>query len=56
VDQALTQALDELARLSIEERLERRYQKFRHMGQEGQAFIDSEAAPPPATPAGPKRA
>jgi acetyl-CoA carboxylase carboxyl transferase subunit alpha len=45
VDQALTQALGELTPLSIEERLTRRYEKFRRMGQEGQGLVDTEAPP-----------
>jgi acetyl-CoA carboxylase carboxyl transferase subunit alpha len=40
VDQALSSALAELAPLDASARLERRYQKFRRMGQEGQAFVD----------------
>jgi acetyl-CoA carboxylase carboxyl transferase subunit alpha len=48
VDQALTQALGELTPLSVEERLDRRYEKFRRMGQEGQGFVDTEAPPPVA--------
>jgi acetyl-CoA carboxylase carboxyl transferase subunit alpha len=56
VDQALTQALEELSTLPVQERLDRRYQKFRRMGEEGQAFVDSEAAPPAGPPPGPGRA
>jgi acetyl-CoA carboxylase carboxyl transferase subunit alpha len=55
VDQALAQALGELTGLQVEERLERRYQKFRRMGQEGQAFVDTEAAPQPPTTASSNR-
>jgi acetyl-CoA carboxylase carboxyl transferase subunit alpha len=40
VDQALEQALPPLLALSSEERLEARYEKFRRMGSEGQAFVD----------------
>ncbi|PYR58742.1 MAG: acetyl-CoA carboxylase carboxyl transferase subunit alpha [Acidobacteria bacterium] len=40
VDQALTQALDEVSEMSIERRLNLRYDKFRRMGTEGQAFVD----------------
>jgi acetyl-CoA carboxylase carboxyl transferase subunit alpha len=40
VDQALTQALAELTPLPPATLLERRYDKFRRMGAEGQAFID----------------
>jgi acetyl-CoA carboxylase carboxyl transferase subunit alpha len=55
VDQALTQALEELTPLPVEERLEQRYEKFRRMGQEGQGFVDTEAAPPATRPAGQTR-
>jgi len=48
VDQALAQALSELTALSLEELLESRYEKFRRMGREGQAFIDARSAPQPA--------
>ena len=41
VDQALMQALAEIADLAPEERLARRYEKFRRMGEEGKAFIDT---------------
>jgi acetyl-CoA carboxylase carboxyl transferase subunit alpha len=41
VDQALAQALDELGQLSVEERLAARYEKFRRMGAEGLAFLDT---------------
>ena len=41
VDQALLQALTSLATSSVEERLAFRYEKFRRMGREGQAFIDT---------------
>ena len=41
VDQALSAALAELSALPPEERLNRRYEKFRQMGSEGQAFIDA---------------
>jgi acetyl-CoA carboxylase carboxyl transferase subunit alpha len=40
VDQALAQALEELRPLSNQERLDRRYEKFRRMGAEGSAFVD----------------
>jgi acetyl-CoA carboxylase carboxyl transferase subunit alpha len=40
VDQALAQALEELRPLSVPERLDRRYEKFRRMGAEGTAFVD----------------
>jgi acetyl-CoA carboxylase carboxyl transferase subunit alpha len=41
VDQALSQALAELSPLSVDERLDRRYDKFRGMGQSG--IVDLEA-------------
>src|SRR5512145_124741 len=41
VDQALGQALAAVAQLTVEERLAARYQKFRRMGAEGQAFTDA---------------
>jgi acetyl-CoA carboxylase carboxyl transferase subunit alpha len=47
VDQALTQALAELQPLSVEALLQGRYEKFRRMGQEGQAFIDADKRPAP---------
>src|ERR671913_89543 len=40
VDQALSHALAEVSALSVEERLNLRYDKFRRMGEEGSAFID----------------
>ncbi len=40
VDQALSASLAEVSALSAPERLERRYDKFRRMGSEGEAFID----------------
>jgi acetyl-CoA carboxylase carboxyl transferase subunit alpha len=43
VDQALSVSLAEVSALSIEARLEARYQKFRKMGEEGTAFVNSEA-------------
>ena len=42
VDQALTQSLAELAPLPIAALLQARYEKFRRMGQEGQAFVDAD--------------
>jgi acetyl-CoA carboxylase carboxyl transferase subunit alpha len=45
VDQALTQALAELEPLTIAALLEARYEKFRRMGQEGQAFVDAAELP-----------
>jgi acetyl-CoA carboxylase carboxyl transferase subunit alpha len=41
VDQALAQALAELSPLSVDELLSARYEKFRCMGREGQAFVDT---------------
>jgi acetyl-CoA carboxylase carboxyl transferase subunit alpha len=45
VDQALSDALGALIPLSVEARLADRYEKFRRMGREGQAFIDVERPP-----------
>jgi acetyl-CoA carboxylase carboxyl transferase subunit alpha len=45
VDQALSNALGEVQELSVPERLDLRYDKFRRMGSEGTAFVDT-AAPP----------
>ena len=45
VDQALTQALAELDPLSVAALLQGRYEKFRRMGEEGQAFIDADKLP-----------
>jgi acetyl-CoA carboxylase carboxyl transferase subunit alpha len=42
VDQALSVSLAEVSALPIEARLEARYQKFRKMGEEGTAFVNSE--------------
>jgi acetyl-CoA carboxylase carboxyl transferase subunit alpha len=42
VDQALMQALADVAPLSIDRRLATRYDKFRRMGTEGTAFVDTE--------------
>jgi len=44
VDQALSQALTELAIVPVEDLLNARYDKFRRMGEEGTAFIDTEQA------------
>jgi acetyl-CoA carboxylase carboxyl transferase subunit alpha len=46
VDQALSAALAEVSALSVEERLQLRYDKFRRMGEEGSAFTDAEDAVP----------
>jgi acetyl-CoA carboxylase carboxyl transferase subunit alpha len=42
VDQALSAALAELSTLSVDDLLAARYEKFRRMGSEGQAFVDTE--------------
>jgi len=44
VDQALSQSLSELSAMTVEERLAARYDKFRCMGAEGAAFIDTAKA------------
>jgi acetyl-CoA carboxylase carboxyl transferase subunit alpha len=49
VDQALSQSLGELQLMSVEGRLQARYEKFRRMGQEGQAFVDTNKVPVPRT-------
>src|SRR4051795_870891 len=41
VDQALAEALAEVTRLGVQERLDARYAKFRQMGEEGIAFTDT---------------
>ncbi|MEX1127508.1 MAG: acetyl-CoA carboxylase carboxyltransferase subunit alpha [Vicinamibacterales bacterium] len=46
VDQALHHALTEVSALSVEERLNLRYDKFRRMGEEGSAFVDKDKAVP----------
>src|SRR6478752_5931222 len=43
VDQALSQSLAELTTLSVEERLDRRYDKFRQMGGEGRGIVNLDA-------------
>ena len=43
VDQALQHSLAEVSALSVEARLNARYDKFRRMGEEGTAFIDTGA-------------
>jgi acetyl-CoA carboxylase carboxyl transferase subunit alpha len=50
VDQALSAALAEVAALSVEARLEARYQKFRRMGEEGVGFVDTAQPPPGPVP------
>jgi acetyl-CoA carboxylase carboxyl transferase subunit alpha len=46
VDDALERALGLSASLSTDERLAARYEKFRRMGSEGQAFVDRSPEPP----------
>ena len=46
VDQALSAALAELAMMDVEQRLTARYDKFRKMGAEGEAFVDRERPSP----------
>ena len=48
VDQALSAALAEVSALTVEARLQLRYDKFRRMGEEGSAFTDT-ASPAPAS-------
>jgi acetyl-CoA carboxylase carboxyl transferase subunit alpha len=43
VDQALNAALIEVEALSVPERLDLRYEKFRRMGEEGTAFVNTNA-------------
>jgi acetyl-CoA carboxylase carboxyl transferase subunit alpha len=42
VDQALTSALADLSTMTVDQRLQARYEKFRRMGSEGSAFVDAE--------------
>jgi acetyl-CoA carboxylase carboxyl transferase subunit alpha len=42
VDQALTSALADLSTMTVDQRLQGRYDKFRRMGSEGSAFVDAE--------------
>jgi acetyl-CoA carboxylase carboxyl transferase subunit alpha len=49
VDTAIAQALAEASQLTEEDRLQARYEKFRHMGRLGPDFIDTTAARPPRT-------
>src|SRR5688572_23624482 len=44
VDQALQEALAHSVAQSVPDRLERRYQKFRKMGEEGTAFVDKSSS------------
>ncbi|MEP6592215.1 MAG: acetyl-CoA carboxylase carboxyltransferase subunit alpha [Acidobacteriota bacterium] len=48
VDQALSAALAEVSALSVEARLQLRYDKFRRMGEEGSAFTDTTSPTPAA--------
>jgi acetyl-CoA carboxylase carboxyl transferase subunit alpha len=50
VDQALTAALADVSSLSTEARVAARYEKFRRIGEEGTAFLDTEAPPPARGP------
>lgn len=50
IDQALFQALADVQPLTVQERLERRYEKFRRMGEEGTAFVDTQVSGRPAGP------
>jgi acetyl-CoA carboxylase carboxyl transferase subunit alpha len=50
LDRSLERALAELARVPADRRLANRYDKFRHMGHEGQAFM-TPAPEPPQPPA-----
>jgi acetyl-CoA carboxylase carboxyl transferase subunit alpha len=43
VDQALSAALAEVSAFAVEARLQARYDKFRKMGEEGTAFVNSDA-------------
>jgi acetyl-CoA carboxylase carboxyl transferase subunit alpha len=52
VDQALQHALAEVTLLSAEQRLNLRYEKFRRMGEEGTAFIDTARAEETPNPEG----
>jgi acetyl-CoA carboxylase carboxyl transferase subunit alpha len=51
VDQALSEALAQSAAMTVPERLEARYAKFRRMGEEGTSFTDAshDTAPPGPT-------
>ena len=49
VDQALASALDEVSGLDPRERLDARYDKFRRMGEEGTAFVDTSGTGPATT-------
>src|SRR6185503_11591784 len=47
VDQALSASLAEVSALTVEARLNARYDKFRKMGEEGTSFTDTEKPPSP---------
>jgi acetyl-CoA carboxylase carboxyl transferase subunit alpha len=51
VDEALQRVLAGLQGLSADQLLAQRYDKFRRMGREGQAFVDAAPRPPAETPA-----
>jgi acetyl-CoA carboxylase carboxyl transferase subunit alpha len=44
VDQALSAALADVSALTVAERLQLRYDKFRRMGEEGSAFVNTETS------------
>ena len=46
VDQALQQSLGEVSEMTVEARLNARYEKFRGMGEEGTAFVDTDKPSP----------
>ncbi|OFW09688.1 MAG: acetyl-CoA carboxylase carboxyltransferase subunit alpha [Acidobacteria bacterium RIFCSPLOWO2_02_FULL_67_36] len=50
VDQAISASLDEVSALSVPERLDARYEKFRRMGEEGLGFMDLDKPEPPQAP------
>jgi acetyl-CoA carboxylase carboxyl transferase subunit alpha len=49
VDQALSSALADLSTMSVDRLLAGRYEKFRRMGSEGGAFVDTEKPAQPRT-------
>jgi acetyl-CoA carboxylase carboxyl transferase subunit alpha len=46
VDQAIDETLRDVVSMSIAARLDTRYEKFRRMGEEGSAFVDTETQNP----------
>ena len=50
VDQALALALAEVTPLSVDQRLNARYEKFRRMGEEGTSFVDLDKPSQPSQP------